>query len=227
MRKLVIVGDGEFAEIAYEYFTADSDYEVAGFAVEQTHLTRESCCGLPVVPFEHVQHKFPPVTHDAFIGVTYSQLNRLRMRFFYATKEKGYKLASYISSRAFVWRNVSLGENVFVFEDNTIQHMARIGHNVILWSGNHIGHRSVVEDHCYLSSHVVVSGYCIIGEGSFIGVNTTIADRTRVGSDCFVGAGCLILKDTPDGAVFKGHHAEQSKVSSYRFARVPAKSPGS
>lgn len=34
-KKLVIVGSGEFAEIAYEYFTYDSEYEVVGFAVEK------------------------------------------------------------------------------------------------------------------------------------------------------------------------------------------------
>ena len=31
--KLLIVGDGAFAEVAYEYFTEDSEYEVVGFAV--------------------------------------------------------------------------------------------------------------------------------------------------------------------------------------------------
>ena len=36
-KKLVIVGDGEFAEIAYEYFTYDSELEVAGFVVEKDY----------------------------------------------------------------------------------------------------------------------------------------------------------------------------------------------
>ena len=34
-RKIVIVGDGEFAEIACEYFTHDSPHEVVAFAVER------------------------------------------------------------------------------------------------------------------------------------------------------------------------------------------------
>ena len=33
--KLVIVGDGEFGDIAYQYFTYDSPYEVVAFAVER------------------------------------------------------------------------------------------------------------------------------------------------------------------------------------------------
>lgn len=34
-KNLLIVGAGEFADIAYEYFTVDSDYTVVGFAVER------------------------------------------------------------------------------------------------------------------------------------------------------------------------------------------------
>jgi glutamyl-tRNA reductase len=33
-KKLVVIGDGETAEMAYEYFTYDSAYEVVAFAVE-------------------------------------------------------------------------------------------------------------------------------------------------------------------------------------------------
>ena len=51
-QKLVIVGDSAFAEIAYEYFTHDSEYEVVAFAVEREFIKRESLFGLPVVPFE-------------------------------------------------------------------------------------------------------------------------------------------------------------------------------
>ena len=47
--KVVIVGAGETAELAYEYFTCDSPYEVAGFAVEKEFLKQNELFGLPVV----------------------------------------------------------------------------------------------------------------------------------------------------------------------------------
>ena len=52
------------------------------------------------------------------------------------------------------------GDNCFILEDNTVQPFVTIGNNVTLWSGNHIGHDSVIEDDCFISSHVVVSGTC-------------------------------------------------------------------
>ena len=156
-RQLIIVGDSAFAEIAYEYFTHDSDYEVVAFSVERDYLNRESLFGLPVVPFETLEETYAPADHSVYAANVYTQLNRLRTRLCRQAKAKGYQLASYVSSRAFVWPNVEIGEHCFIFEDNTVQPFVKLGDNVVLWSGNHIGHHSMIEDNCFISSHVVVS----------------------------------------------------------------------
>ena len=87
-----------------------------------------------------------------FIAMGYKRLNRLRTKFFDSAEEKGYDLISYVSSKAFIWRNVEIGKNCFIFEDNTIQPFVNIGNNVTLWSGNHIGHHSIIEKNCFISS---------------------------------------------------------------------------
>lgn len=194
-KKIVLVGAGELAEIAYEYFTYDSEYEVVAFSVEREYVNSDSLYGKPVVPFEDIQDVFPPSEFEIFVAIPASQLNKLRTRFYKATKAKGYTCASYISSKAFVWRNAKIGENCFIFEDNTVQPFVEIGNNVILWSGNHIGHRTVIEDNCFLSSHVVVSGYCRIGNSSFLGVNSTFNDHVSIPRDCIVASGSLVSKD--------------------------------
>jgi sugar O-acyltransferase (sialic acid O-acetyltransferase NeuD family) len=218
--QIVIVGAGEFAEIAYEYFSQDSPNEVVAFAVEKVYLNRDKLCGLPVVEFESIETRFSPDRFKVFVALTYTQLNRARARLFMEAKSKGYRLASYVSSKAFVWRTVELGENVFIFENNVIQHGAKIGHNVIIWSGNHIGHRTVVSDHCYIASHVVISGYCTIGERCFLGVNCTVADHVKIAKDCVVGAGALILNDTKPTTIYPGLASQPSRVSSLRFYKI-------
>jgi len=219
-RKLVIIGDGEFAEIAYEYFTYDSPHEVVAFAVERDFLRRDSLFDLPVVPMEDVETRCLPAEHSAFVAVTYTQLNRVRARLYHSAKAKGFRFARYISSQAFVWRNATIGENCFIFENNVIQYHAQIGNNVVLWSGNHIGHRSVIGDHCFISSHVVVSGYCEIGESCFLGVNSSVGDHVKIGRDCIIGAGAVIVKDTEEGKVYKGERAEPSRVGSLQLFKV-------
>jgi len=217
---LIIVGDGEFAEIAYEYFTHDSPYEVVAFAVEQAYLKRDELFGLPVVALETVEQRFAPEQHAAYVAITYTQLNRVRTRLYGIVKQKGYRCATYVSSKAFVWRNAEVGENCFIFEANVVQYRARIGNNVVLWSGNHIGHRATVGDNAFLSSHIVVSGYSKIGESCFVGVNSTIGDNVTIARDCVIGAGSVVLKDVPERDVVRGNPAASAGVSSLRIFRV-------
>ena len=202
--KLVLIGDSAFAEVAYEYFTHDSPYEVVGFAVERAFRRREELFGLPVVSFEEMEERFAPASHDFYAALVYTQGNALRRRLYEEAKAKGYRPASYVSSRAFVWKNVELGEHCFVFENNVVQPFVKLGSNVVLWSGNHIGHHSSIGDHCFVSSHVVVSGFVHIGESCFLGVNSTFANNLEVGCGCVVGAGALVLGNVGDGETVVG-----------------------
>lgn len=199
MKKLIVVGAGELAEIANEYFTYDSDYRIEAFSVDKQYLPESGTfCEKPIVDFNEIEKQYPPNEFEMFVAIPSSGLNRLRTRMYLEGKQKGYKFATYISSKAFVWRNAVIGENCFIFEDNTIQPFVKIGNNCILWSGNHIGHRTEIHDNCFLTSHVVVSGYCDIGSGSFLGVNSTFNDFTGVAENCIVGSGSLITKKFTD-----------------------------
>lgn len=206
-RPLVLIGAGEFAQIACEYFEHDSDREVAAFSVERAYLGETELAGRPVVPYEELEVRYPPAGFDAFVAIPASQLNRLRTRFYQDAKRRGYRLASYVSSRAFVWRNARIGDNSFVFEHNVIQPFVQVGNNCILWSGNHVGHRTVLQDNVFVASHAVISGYCEIGDSSFIGVNTTFNDRVKVARDNVIGSGAVVTRDTEPGCVYVGSPA--------------------
>ncbi|HVF71495.1 MAG TPA: acetyltransferase [Chthoniobacterales bacterium] len=202
--KLLIIGDSAFAEIAFEYFQHDSPYEVVAFCVEREFLKRESLFGLPVVPMEEMEERYPAAEHSFYAANVYTQGNQLRTRLYQAAKDKGYKAASYISPRAFVWRNCKIGEHCFIFENNVVQPFVTIGDNVVLWSGNHIGHHSKIGSNCFISSHVVVSGFCEIGEACFMGVNSTVSNNTKIGDNCVVGASALVLSEVGDNQTAVG-----------------------
>jgi sugar O-acyltransferase (sialic acid O-acetyltransferase NeuD family) len=206
-KPLVIVGAGEFAQIACEYFQHDSDYTVVAFSVERDFLLRPTLAELPVVAYEELEQRYPPEQYEVFVAIPATQLNRLRTRFFQDMLRRGYRCASYVSSRAFVWRNAQIGANCFLFEGNVIQPFTRIGDNCILWSGNHIGHRTVVQDNVFIASHAVISGYCEIGRGSFIGVNATLSDKVRIAADNIIGAGALVTRHTDVERVYVGSPA--------------------
>ena len=218
---LLIVGAGEFADIAYEYFTVDSPHTVVGFAVDREFLTQNEKFGLPVVALEDAAQHFDPASTAAHVAVTSTKLNRVRAELMEKARAAGYRLESFVSPRAMVWRTATLGENVFIFENNVVQHGVTIAEGCVLWSGNHIGHQSSIGPHCFLSSHVVVSGYCTIGARSFIGVNATFADNVTIGEDAVVGMAAAVNKSFPDpGLLLNGNPAAPSRVSSYRYYRI-------
>ncbi len=219
MKKLVIFGNGDIAELAYFYFKNESDYEVVGFTVDKDYLESNVFLGLPNIVFEDVEQVFPADEFYMFVAVSYAKLNQVRAQKYRVLKEMGYRLASFVSSKATNYAE-SIGENCFILEDNTLQPFVRIGNNVTLWSGNHIGHHSTVEDHCFITSQVVISGGCTIGESSFIGVNATLRDHIKIGQLNVIGAGCLILSDTEDRNVFMEKGTEVSRVPSNRLKGI-------
>ena len=214
-KKLVIFGDSAFAEIAFEYFTHDSDYEVVAFTVSKEFMKKDTLFGLPIVAFEEVEEMYSPEKFEMHIALIYNSLNRTRRRFYDEAKKKGYDLANYISSKAFVWSNVELGDNIFIFEDNTIQPFVKIGSNNVFWSGNHIGHHSAIGSHNFISSHVVISGFCKIGDYNFFGVNSTMGNNLNVGSDCLIGSSVHIVKHVSDGSLMRGTPTKVDEKSTW------------
>jgi sugar O-acyltransferase (sialic acid O-acetyltransferase NeuD family) len=218
--QLVIVGDSLFAEIAHEYFTHDSGYEVIAFSVERPFLTNTQFRGLPVIPFDELAKTVEPGDCSVFVAITYLQLNRVRTRLMRAAVAQGFSLASYVSSRAFVWHNVQLGEHCFVFEDNTLQPFVRIGRNCILWSGNHIGHHSSIGENVFISSHVVVSGSVTIGDNCFLGVNASLANDITVHSDVWIGPHVVVTRDVEADTVWRPVHSERRDTSAKELLGV-------
>jgi sugar O-acyltransferase (sialic acid O-acetyltransferase NeuD family) len=219
-KRLVIFGAGDIAQLAHHYFSVDPGCEVVAFTVDAAFISEPRFCGLPIVAFEDVVDRFPPRDFDLFVALSYSKLNAVRKEKYLAAKLKGYRLASYVSPSATVLNEGQIGDNCFIFEDNTIQPFVRIGNNVTLWSGNHIGHHSIIKDHCFLASHVVVSGGVEIGEQCFVGVNATLRDHIKIGDRCVIGAGALLLADAEAEGVYIGAATERSRVPSSRLRGI-------
>lgn len=219
-KHLVILGAGNIAQLAHFYFSTDSEYEVVAFSIDREYLKEKSFCNLPVVAFDEVSKLYPPKTHSFFVALAYSKINEDRKEKYFAVKKLGYELASYISPKATILNQQAIGDNCFIFEDNTIQPFVKIGNNVTLWSGNHIGHHSLIHDHCFIASHVVISGSCEIGEQCFIGVNATLRDNITIGSKCVIGAGTLILSDAEPEGVYIGEATKRARILSSKLRKI-------
>lgn len=206
MAKVIIFGVLDTAELAHFYLEHDSEHEVVAFTLSKEYLKEIQFKGIPVVPFEEIEQVYPPGDFKLFAPMTARRMNKNREKIYFEGKAKGYEFISYISSKATVFDN-EIGENCFILEDNTIQPFTKIGNNVVLWSGNHIGHHGRIGDHVFFTSHVVLSGHCEVNSHCFFGVNATIRDYTTLATGTLVAMGASITKNTEEWGVYIGNPA--------------------
>lgn len=205
MRDLLIFGVGKFAEVAAYYFETEGGFRVSAFIVDDCYYAADNFHGRPVLraselPGHELCHG------NFFAAVGYSGNNSVREEKMNFLCSLGLTPASFVSEHAYVAGNVVRGVHSFILENNVIQPFVTIGDNVVLWSGNHIGHHVRIGSHCFVASHVVVAGGATIDEGVFLGVNSTLSDGVKVGARCFVGASAVVVEDVEAGALVVSPH---------------------
>lgn len=215
MAQVVIFGIKDLAQLADYYLEHDSEHDVAAFCVHSDYIEGPTYCGKPVVAMEELVSKYPPDQVKLFAPMTQRNMNRMREGVYNEGKKFGYDFISYVSSKATVCHN-EIGENCFILEDNTLQPFTKIGNNVVMWSGNHIGHHGVIKDHVFFTSHVVMSGHCVIEPYSFFGVNASIRDGCHIAQGTLLAMGAsLVSQKTEEWGVYIGNPAKkmEGKIS--------------
>lgn len=197
--KIIIFGNQQLAELAHFYLNEN----IVAFTLHQRFIKENTFKGLPVVPFENIENIYPPNEYLLFAPMTGKNLNQDRKKVFDEGKTKGYKFYTYISPNATVLTD-KIGENCFILEDNTIQPFVEIGNNVVLWSGNHIGHHGKIDDHVFFTSHVVLSGNCHVESFSWFGVNATIRNNLQIKEGTLVSMGACLTKNTEPYTLWLG-----------------------
>jgi sugar O-acyltransferase (sialic acid O-acetyltransferase NeuD family) len=194
---VVVFGSGEFASLVWYTLTHDSPYNVIGFTVDEAYLAERTHHSLPVVAFEKLQSVFPPSDVQLFLPIGNNHLRHQRYR---DAKGMGYRLPTYVSSRAITWPDLQVGECSMIFEASVVQPFARIGIGVIVRGGCYISHHVTVGDFSFLAGHTVTGGRSRIGAGCFIGLGAVIRDHVTVADNCLIGAGAVVCANTaPDG----------------------------
>jgi sugar O-acyltransferase (sialic acid O-acetyltransferase NeuD family) len=201
-KPLLIFGLGELPDQAHYYFEQHAGRKVEAFTVDPEYLGAVRADGLPVLPFDEAQRRFPPATHDLFVAIGYSQFNRVRQQVVARALALGYALPSFVHESAVVASNVPIGVNCMLREQVTAAPFARLGDGVIVGPQAMIAHHARIENHVWLAACSVICGSANIGERCFVGANATVRDKISVGAGCIVGAGAIIMSDCPPDGVY-------------------------
>jgi sugar O-acyltransferase (sialic acid O-acetyltransferase NeuD family) len=212
-KPVIVFGDTPFASMVAYCLMHDSPWTVAAFTAHQTFIADTQRDGLPVVPFETITATHPPGDYQMMIALGQRRMNDLRAAVYRDAKRLGYECVSYVSSRASVWANVSMGDNCMVFEHVVLQPFVRLGDNVIVRGGAHLSHHCTIGDHVFIGAGVTMAGQCTVGDQAFLGVGAVLRDRLQIAARTLVGAGSVILRDTEADQVYLGNPARKTGTS--------------
>jgi sugar O-acyltransferase (sialic acid O-acetyltransferase NeuD family) len=220
MKKVILFGTKQTAELANYYLEEDSDLEVVAFSVHGENIESDVFCGKPVLPFEDLPELRSPDDFLLFAPMMAGNVNGRRLQIFKKGQEYGYKFASYISSKATILTK-NIGVNCFILENNTIQPFVKIGNNCVLWSGNHIGHHSEVGSSTFITSQCVISGNSVLKERCYLGVNSTLTDQCILEKGVMITMGSVLtIKKTEAWGVYSGNPARKHpKLTSDRLLK--------
>lgn len=199
---LIIVGTGDYSEMALQYIQRDCTVEIAAFSVERDYIKNNRFCGLPVVAFEELESNYSPSDYTVLVAVGPNKVNTVRQRLFEEALAKGYAPFTYVSKKASVWNVDQVGAGSFIFDQCVVEPGAQIGRNTVMWSGAIVAHHSVIGDHCFLAPGCAVSGRIKVGNNCFLGINSTIRDNVEVAERCIIGGGAVIKKNTLKDGVY-------------------------
>jgi sugar O-acyltransferase (sialic acid O-acetyltransferase NeuD family) len=200
MADVVIFGAGQIAEVAKVYMDRDGTDRVVGFTVDAAYLQNERLSGLPVVPWEELDGRFPPGEIRLLGPLSFRRMNEFRRDRHQEGLKRGYQFTSFIHPKSHIYTD-DIGENCFILENNIVQPFARIGRGVMMWSGNHVGHHASIGDYCFLASQVGIAGASVIGERCYLAGKAGVEMGVTVGDGSYIGSATLVRKDLPEASV--------------------------
>jgi len=211
--EVVIFGTAGLSSLAWYALTHDSEFTPIAFTVDAEYLRSPIHEGLPVIPFDQLALHYAPAATALLVPLGYRRINGLRRTRYEQAKAQGYRLIRYVSSCAFTWPDLRLGENCLIYEAAIIQPFSCIGDNVIIRSGAHISHHCTIADHAFVAAGATVGGNVDVGEQAFIGLGAVVRDGIRIAERSFIGAGAVIVADTAADGVYVGNPGRQLEQS--------------
>lgn len=197
MKKVIIFGNGEFAEISQYYFGKEN---IVHFCVDDEFLKEEKFNGIALIGLSELL-KLNKSEFNLFVALSYKKMNKIRQEKYEMLKNKNFTFTSFIHKNSYISKEATIGENCLILENQTIQKGVSIENNVFLWSGNHIGHNSKIENNTYISSGVTISGNVKVGKNCFFGVNSCTKEFITIGDNVLVSMGALVTKNIISNSV--------------------------
>lgn len=88
-----------------------------------------------------------------------------------------------------------------------------IGNHNLLMAYVHVGHDSVIGNHCILVNNAALAGHVYIGDWAILSGFTLVHQFCKIGAHSFAGMGSAIGKDVPAYVMVNGSPAEAKNIN--------------
>ncbi len=88
-----------------------------------------------------------------------------------------------------------------------------IGNRNLIMAYAHIGHDSIIGDHCILVNNASLAGHVVVGDWAILSGYSLVHQFCAIGAHSFSGFGCHISKDVPAYVTVSGSPAEAKTIN--------------
>lgn len=202
MKKLVIFGTGDFADIVTD-LAVRTGFQVNGYLIDDEYYNgnENRKNGLPIVPFSQAGESFPAGEYGAAVGMIGQDMQTAREAVFNKLKGMGYELPNIVHPSAVIG-SVAMGEGNIILEGCVLGFSAGIGNANIMWPLSAINHHGRAGSFNNFSPGATTAGGAVVGSHCFLGVNCSVNNRITVSDYTLAGAGTYIAKTTEPYGVY-------------------------
>ena len=202
MKKVVVFGTTDFAEVLSYWLEKDDRYEIAAYTLHQKYLSaaEKTFRGYPLVAFETLSQVYPPSTYELFLCIGYKQMNQHRRDIWEQAKKMGYRIASYQHPSSIVEAQ-ELGEGNIFMEGTILGAYTQVGKGNVFYPAAHIAHHTKIGNFNFFAVSCAVAGHVQVGDFCFVGNNSTIRNGIQLQDYTLVGAGSYLAHDSPSHSV--------------------------
>ena len=193
--RAIIVGAGLMGREAAAY-AEECGFTVKGFLDSRAHVL-DGFLGYP--PIISSVEAYVPKAEDRFVCAVGAP--DLRMEYAERIAARGGRFATLVHPRAYVGRNVAVGEGTIIAPNASVTNDARLGRHVIVNVNASVSHDCVLGDGCTLSPGCHVAGLCRFGACVFLGVGAAVIPEVELGDGVYVAAGAVVVGSVAAGRV--------------------------
>lgn len=194
MKKIIIFGTGDFADILAAKLEENSDNIIVGYTLNKKYIVSAYYKDRKLLPFEELNEIIKPNECSLYLGVIGKGMFEERERLFYEIVQKGYNIANYISPCAHV-KTPNIGTGNIIMENVVIEKHCQIGNGNIIWPNVVMPHHNQIGNFNNISPSVSFSGFSKIGSRCFIGNNASLNNSVTVNDCALVGGGVFVSEN--------------------------------